>query len=99
MKKKHQFWREAAPAPPPGRHLGHYKALLAPVPAKQGREEAGSWKATIWNIHFRMMQLAMPSGCACKRWRHTAACMLEKGPGRPRAHRLRVIHQIGRAHV
>jgi len=63
-----------------GRHIGHYKAALECEIAME--------------IHCRMMSIPFKHGITPDRWTKVTDVMLEKNPGVPRLHRLRVIQLI-----
>ena len=63
-----------------GRHIGHYKAALN--------------CETTMEIHCRMMSIPFKHGIVPERWTKVTDVMLEKNPGTPRIHRLRVIQLI-----
>ena len=81
------FWkkkRETAVTSPFGLHVGHYKAALA--------------KPTILNVHRVLLLIPFKTGMVPVRWRKTVQTMLEKEPGAPWIHRLRIIYRsTGRA--
>ena len=74
------FWkkkRETTATSPFGLHIGHYKAALH--------------KPVILNVHRIMLIIPFKTGMVPIRWRRTVQTMLEKEPGSPWIHRLRII--------
>ena len=71
-------WREATTTSPSGRHLGHYKALLS--------------DPMLLGCLTKFLHIALNTGIAMTRWRNAVNVMLEKDPGTPNVHRLRIIH-------
>ena len=75
-----EFWknkRETTVTSPYGLHIGHYKSVL--------NEE------DILELHLELMTLPFKYSFAPKRWCKTVQVMLEKNPGSPWSHRLRII--------
>ena len=75
-----RFWeikRETTATSPYGLHIGHYKAALEDL--------------EILNLHMQLMIIPFKFGFAPKRWCKTVQIMLEKIPGSPWSHRLRII--------
>jgi DNA-binding transcriptional MerR regulator len=71
-------WKEKTSTSPSGRHLGHYKAIIK--------------DDTLLQCLTKFMHVAIKSGIAIRRWSQATNVMLEKDPGRPLIHRLRIIH-------
>ena len=74
------FWkkkREKTVTSPYGLHIGHYKASLH--------------KLSILNVHRILLLIPFKTGMVPSRWRRTVQTMLEKEPGAPWIHRLRII--------
>jgi len=63
-----------------GRHIGHYKAATQ--------------CELITQVHCNMMNIPFHKGFAPERWTKVTDVMLEKSPGIPRIHRLRIIQII-----
>ena len=71
-------WKECTSTSPSGRHLGHYKALIAhPILLK---------------CFVQFMNIVVSRGIAIPRWCKATNVMLEKDAGKPYIHRLRIIH-------
>ena len=74
------FWkkkRENTVTSPFGLHVGHYKASIA--------------DESILEVHMLLMMIPFMYSYPPKRWRKTVQVMLEKCPGTPWSHRLRII--------
>ena len=75
-----KFWkkkREDTVTSPFGLHIGHYKASLQ--------------KESLLDVHRLMLLIPFQTGLVPSRWRKTVQTMLEKDPGQPWIHRLRII--------
>ena len=75
-----QFWKkkkEETVTSPFGLHVGHFKAALQNV--------------KILNVHRIMLLLPFQTALVPHRWKKTVQTMLEKDPGHPWIHRLRII--------
>jgi hypothetical protein len=86
-------WKEITSISPSNRHLGHYVSLLRP----DGRADEAQTKhlaTMIMETHHKMTSLCAKLGISLLRWQSIVTAMLEKEPGRPKLHRLRVIHLI-----
>ena len=75
-----KFWkrkREETATSPFGLHVGHYKAATQ--------------KEEILNVHRIMLMIPFQTSLVPNRWKKTVQTMLEKDPGHPWIHRLRII--------
>ena len=76
-------------------HLGHAKAYYALHPLEPGSEEETQFEAMrdrILGGHLTLMNYALQFGYSYGRWQSVVNALLEKDPGSPKIHRLRVIH-------
>ena len=71
-------WKENTSTSPSGRHLGHYKALIQ--------------HPTLLQCFSQFMNTVVHCGIAIPRWCMATNVMIEKDAGKPRIHRLRIIH-------
>ena len=78
-----------------GLDLGHYKATTgkfeSPTKAPDGTEIPTA-SYTIMDIQARLLNKAVECGHVFQRWLKVTSAMLEKIPGTPLLHKLRVIH-------
>ena len=93
-------WRENTSTSPSGRHLGHYKALLrAEIKDNNEHIELNTTTHTknpigehILKIIYLVAMSTLNAGETLERWKNVQSSMIEKEPGNPLLHRLRVIH-------
>lgn len=71
-------WKESTSTSPSGRHLGHYKAVIQ--------------HPLLLKCFVQFMNIVVSRGIAVPRWCNATNVMIEKDPGLPRIHRLRIIH-------
>ena len=71
-------WRESTSTSPSGRHLGHYKSMIQ--------------EPLLLQCLVKFMNIAIQSGISIQRWSNAVTVLIEKDPGQPRLHRLRIIH-------
>jgi hypothetical protein len=93
---KFKNWKESTSTSPfTKRHLGHYDCLLRLMGHKQPDDEPDErikQAKTIFQAHYSILAHAVKHGRLIKRWQKVANSMIEKEPGNPKIHRLRVIH-------
>ena len=95
MKQKYRTWYETTSTSPSGRHLGHKHALLKPdgLDRKSAEyAELDAARSEIWRTHHLMLNYGLKYGYCFNRWKKVVTTLIEKEPGDPRIHRLRVIH-------
>ena len=95
LRQRYGKWKETTSTSPSNRHLGHYHSLLQTPPLDPDSAETKTFHAAtkqIWNIHHGIHQYAIDQAYCFKRWQNVVNTMIEKDPGDPRIHRLRVIH-------
>jgi hypothetical protein len=96
MKNKYGSWKETTSTSPSGRHLGHKHALLKPdglVRDSDKFQHLDAARNEIWGMHHIMMlNYGLKHGYGFDRWKNVVATLIEKDPGDPCIHRLRVIH-------
>ena len=95
-KAKLKVWDEnTSTSPTTNMHLGHLKAYWAEhtlpenSPEAEGIEEK---RRQILEGHLVLLNYALKTGYSYIPWRRIVNTMLEKDPGIPKIHRLRVIH-------
>ena len=71
-------WKETTSTSPSGRHLGHYKALVR--------------HPTLLACLTKFLNIVISRGIAIPRWCNATNVMIEKDSGKPRIHRLRIVH-------
>jgi exonuclease III len=95
MKQKYRCWPERTSTSPSGRHLSHYHALSKPdgnIVADGDIDDIDLARQSIWSMHHSILKYATRHGYCFNRWHTVVNAMIEKEPGDPRIHRLRVIH-------
>jgi hypothetical protein len=95
-KGKIQKWDEStSTSPGSNMHLGHLKAYWARhlLPEdSEGAEALQAARDSILKGHLLLLNYALQYGYSFDSWKMVVNTMLEKEPGNPRIHRLRVIH-------
>ena len=93
---KLKAWKESTSTSPSGRHLGHYMALVKPHGISPSNNtlfaQMESQRAEILSVHLGIINYCLKFGYSLKRWQTVVNVMIEKEPGNPQIHRLRVIH-------
>ena len=93
---KIKSWKETtSTSPVSGVHLGHGKVCFAKHLLDKGTPEAlelEEWRSRIIVAHVLLLNYALKFGYVYERWLTIVNAMLEKDPGSPLLHRLRVIH-------
>ena len=93
---KLKAWNETtSTSPMTNVHLGHGKAYLAKTnlhPESSEAAELERTRAAVIHGHVTLLNYALHFGHSYERWKRIVNAMLEKDPGNPRIHRLRVIH-------
>jgi hypothetical protein len=95
MKNKYRSWKETTSTSPSGLHLGHKHALLKPDGLVRDSDEFQHLDAAcneIWGMHHMMLNYGLKHGYCFDRWKKVVTTLIEKDPGDPRIHHLRVIH-------
>jgi hypothetical protein len=81
-------WRETTSTSPSGFHLGLRRIVTYPA-EEQETEEA---RKQLLKIQADIINIPITQGFSPKRWQTVVNAMLEKIPGKPFLHKLRVIH-------
>jgi hypothetical protein len=95
MKQAYKRWNENTSTSPSGRHLGHYHALLKPDGLNPDSDEfvaLATSREEIWKLHHILFDYGIRNAHCFSRWKDVVNAMIEKEPGNPWIHRLRVIH-------
>jgi hypothetical protein len=91
-------WRESTSTSPSNVHLGHYRSLISPdgtEPSPLDSDEAPpDHGRCILGLRAQIANLCVQNGLSLQRWQRSVTVMLEKLPGRPLLHKLRVIHLL-----
>ena len=90
---KLKYWRDSKCTNPAG-HLGHYLALVKPH-GIHDTEKADTFETLltdILDIHLTILQYCLKFGYSLLIWQYSITMMIEKDVGKPKLHRLQVIH-------
>jgi hypothetical protein len=87
-------WNINTSTSPSGRHLSHQHILFHPSGSTDPEEIEfiANTKSDMWLLHHAPIQYATTHGYCFNRWHQVVNTMIEKEPGNPMLHRLRVIH-------
>ena len=90
---KFKHWKEATYTNP-ARHLGHYLALIKPhgVTEEPLLSDLTTKREELLTIHLGIINYCLKFGYSLIRWKISITMMIEKDPGDPKLHRLRVMH-------
>lgn len=66
--------------------------LISEMPKSSKAENMEACRSSLSSLHCGMINLALKHGRSYQRWKKVVNIMLEKEPGNPKIHRLRVIH-------
>jgi hypothetical protein len=95
-KGKIKAWdKRTSTSPGSNMHLGHLKVYWAHHLLDQASEQAEALKMARQSIlhgHLVLLNYALQAGYSYGSWKTVVNTMLEKEPGNPKIHRLRVIH-------
>ncbi len=97
FKASYKTWRVGTSTSPSGRHLSHQHALfqphgIDPSTHPEDHDTAEQARTDVWQLQHGVVAYAVKHGYAFRRWRQVVNAMIEKEPGNPQLHRLRVIH-------
>jgi hypothetical protein len=81
-------WRESTSTSPSGCHLGLRRITAIPLEDKETEKQ----REAILQLQTSIINLPTQNGFSPKRWQTVVNAMLEKIPGKPLLHKLRVIH-------
>lgn len=93
--QKLQHWDERTSTSPSGIHLGHYHCTWRDPqmnPADPARDIVLKYQKMLLKAIVSLLNYALKFGHTFDRWTKIVNVMLQKDPGNPRIHRLRIIH-------
>jgi hypothetical protein len=88
-------WRESTSTSPSGRHLGHYKVLVATIDKslmKSKRETLQKIQDDLISCYVGLMNYSIKNQYSLDRWKKIVNMMIYKEEGNVKIHQLRVIH-------
>ena len=89
-------WKVGTSTSPSGRHLSHQHILFQPHGIKLSDPEsithAEQARDNNWRLQHGLVSYALKYGYCLRRWQQVVTTMIEKEPGNPKLHWLRVIH-------
>jgi endonuclease/exonuclease/phosphatase family metal-dependent hydrolase len=92
---KLKVWKEQTTTSPSGVHLGHYHCLWRDprmAPNDPQRTEVIENQKKLLAATVKLLNYSLRHGYSFHRWSKIVNVMLQKDPGNPRIHRLRIIH-------
>jgi hypothetical protein len=97
FKSAYKSWRVGTSTSPSGRHLSHQHVLFQPHGIDPDDdlvryEKAEKARLESWEMQHGVVAYALKHGYRFDRWKQVVNAMIEKEPGNPQLHRLRVIH-------
>jgi exonuclease III len=97
FKSSYKMWRVGTSTSPSGRHLSHQHVLFQPhgideVLDSEDYTAAETSRELNWTAQHGIVSYGIKHGYAFDRWKQVVNAMIEKDPGNPQLHRLRVIH-------
>ena len=93
--QKLKHWDERTSTSPSGLHLGHYHCMWRDPqmhPTDPDREVVLMHQKSLLKATTSLLNYALKFGHTFNRWTKIVNVMLQKDPGNPRIHRLRIIH-------
>ena len=94
-KRRIKRWKERTTTSPSGMHLGHARALIARHsldPSTVEGKELTAMQEDMIAAQVKLQNYAVRHRHSYQRWKQIVNVMIEKDPGNPKIHRLRVIH-------
>jgi hypothetical protein len=97
FKQSYKTWQVGTSTSPSGQHLSHQHVLFQPhgidphIDAEI-HHDAEDARTASWQVQHSIIEYAVKYGYCFNRWKQVVNAMIEKEPGNPQLHRLRVIH-------